>query len=411
MNCKLLQGLTFGLVAAFALSAAVVAQTKIAPGQLSVRAWAGKPRLTWTQIQALKTAKTGHIPLWTYGLVAARDGKQYQGVMVGDDPTNPNSGQQDVPTPVVPAVYIFNVIATGINEDGSFQTKPGITVFDPTVADDACMAAPNDVPITVALQSPVFTATDVYFGGTFIGHTQFVDAFQRANFWQKIDQTKYHVVLNPVTQQQAIVLNIPPASGVAIPPDLFQNPPCGPLGILDINLLDNTIQRSILPQLYQQGIDQTTFPNFVQYNTVMSIGPPNIHTCCALGYHNEALFLNTLTFSVADFNMLGIFGPELMDSAILSHEVAEWMDDPFTWNLTPAWGHIGQVQGCQNNLEVGDPLTGTVAYLVTNNNTGFQYHEQELAFFSWFFGGPSIGLNGWFSNAGTFLTDAGPVCH
>src|SRR6516225_10229921 len=143
MNCKLLQGLTFGLVAAFALSAAVVAQTKIAPGQLSVRAWAGKPRLTWTQIQALKNAKTGHIPLWTYGLVAARDGTQYQGVMVGDDPTNPNSGQQDVPTPVVPAVYIFNVIATGINEDGSFQTKPGITVFDPTVADDACMAAPN----------------------------------------------------------------------------------------------------------------------------------------------------------------------------------------------------------------------------------------------------------------------------
>jgi hypothetical protein len=41
---------------------------------------------------------------------------------------------------------------------------------------------------------------------------------------------------------------------------------------------------------------------------------------------------------------------------------------------------------------------------------GYTYHLQELAFFSWFFGAPSIGIHGWFSNNGTFLTDAGPVC-
>jgi hypothetical protein len=42
---------------------------------------------------------------------------------------------------------------------------------------------------------------------------------------------------------------------------------------------------------------------------------------------------------------------------------------------------------------------------------GFTYHWQELAFFSWFFGAPSIGVNGWFSDNGTFMTDAGPPCH
>jgi hypothetical protein len=29
---------------------------------------------------------------------------------------------------------------------------------------------------------------------------------------------------------------------------------------------------------------------------------------------------------------------------------------------------------------------------------------------SWFFGAPSVGINGWFSNNGTFLMDAGHIC-
>ena len=80
------------------------------------------------------------------------------------------------------------------------------------------------------------------------------------------------------------------------------------------------------------------------------------------------------------------------------------MDDPFGTNPTAPWGHIGQVSGCQNNLEVGDPLSGTVFKVPFN---GFNYHLQELAFFSWFFRqSPSIGINGWFSNGGTFTTPA-----
>ena len=71
--------------------------------------------------------------------------------------------------------------------------------------------------------------------------------------------------------------------------------------------------------------------------------------------------------------------------------------------------HTGQVGSCQENLEVGDPLTGTTVAPVLMPN-GFTYNLQEMAFFSWFFGGPSIGVNGWYSNNGTFTTDAGPVC-
>jgi len=35
---------------------------------------------------------------------------------------------------------------------------------------------------------------------------------------------------------------------------------------------------------------------------------------------------------------------------------------------------------------------------------------QELVFFSWFFSSRSVGVNGWFSDNGTFLTNAGPPC-
>jgi hypothetical protein len=42
---------------------------------------------------------------------------------------------------------------------------------------------------------------------------------------------------------------------------------------------------------------------------------------------------------------------------------------------------------------------------------GVMYMPQELAFFSWFYRqSPSIGINGWYSDNGTFRTGAGPVC-
>jgi hypothetical protein len=60
------------------------------------------------------------------------------------------------------------------------------------------------------------------------------------------------------------------------------------------------------------------------------------------------------------------------------------MNNPFGNNPTPPWGHTGQVGACQNNLEVGDRLTGTEAPRIVMPN-GLTYHLQELVFFSWFY--------------------------
>ncbi len=93
---------------------------------------------------------------------------------------------------------------------------------------------------------------------------------------------------------------------------------------------------------------------------------------------------------------------------MLAHEVGEWMDDPLGNNPTKPWGHIGQVTVARSNLEVGDPCSGTRA---ERRRTGYAYHPQELAFFSWFYHHkPSLGVNGWYSNGGTFKK-AAKVCH
>ena len=51
---------------------------------------------------------------------------------------------------------------------------------------------------------------------------------------------------------------------------------------------------------------------------------------------------------------------------------------------------------------MGDPLSGTLAPPIRMPN-GSTYHLQELAFFSWFYGAPSVGVNGWFSDNGDLL--------
>jgi hypothetical protein len=86
------------------------------------------------------------------------------------------------------------------------------------------------------------------------------------------------------------------------------------------------------------------------------------------------------------------------------------MNDPLGSNATPPWGGIGQVAAgsCQDNFEVGDPLTGTLFAIALN---GYTYHMQELAFFSWFFNSPttaSLGAGGVFSSNGTFTGDCPP---
>lgn len=360
---------------------------------------------------------TATLPLWTVNAHSSRDGHDYEEVIVGLNPFD-NPGSVSVPTNVVPLIIKTNTVGASFDsKTGTIATKPGLTTFDPTAPDTACLTAPNNVPTKLFAQSPILNPATFDFGGTIVGTTEYNDAFQRGNFWNVLGKNVdiYHVLLGPVKFLAPIVLNVPAIYGTTIPEADF--PGCGPLGIVDINYFDALLTGSIIPGLAAQGVNPTTFPIFLVHNVVWASPVTDLFTCCILGYHSFTGFpLPIQTYSPMDFestqrfaNAAGSTGP-FSDTAIASHEVDEWMMDPFVVNEVTPWGNIGQVSGCDNLLEVGDPLTGTEYPPIVMPN-GFTYHLQELTFFSWFFGPPSTGIHGWFSDNATFLVDAGPPCH
>ena len=397
-------------------------------GALAVQALAGNrngggsPYISTQQYSGFFARPT--LPLWTFDVKGSRDGDHHLGAIVGTSPFAYPATTR-VPTYIVPLIIRTHSVATGIDGNpadatyGRYTTAPGETTFDPTQADNTCLAAPNNVPLQLVKQSPIIEPATFVFGGVKVGTTQYVDAFQRANFWKVLNGSDdYHVLLSPVITLPPVVIDVPPTAGMAVTQSNFYQAAfgfsfCAPILFVDLNWFDSYLNGTVMPQLAQEGVGPNTFPVFLSYNSAFSIGDvTSIFNCCAIGYHGiTGVPLLDQTYGVVDFDTTGWFlGPAngLLTST-MSHEVAEWMNDPFTANETAPWGGTGQVSGCQANLEVGDPLSGTDVPNVKMPN-GFTYSLQELAFFSWFFGSPSIGVNGWFSDNDTFTTDAGPNC-
>ncbi len=362
-----------------------------------------------TKAQVAQTGASGTLPLWLFNIEASRDDNDYTGVMVGQNPFS-GGGSASLKTFIIPLVITTNTVGLSVDPKTLIvSTGPGTTTFDPTAPDKACLGKTNNVPVKLVKESPLFHSAIFDFGGTLVGTTQYVDAFQRGSFWQVVgpDGGGYHVLFDPVTTLKAIAINVPAKYGTTLPGADF--PTCDPIAIVDINWFDNYLTGTLLPALVSQGVNPATVPLFLLGNVVTSLKVTDLNQCCIAGYHSINGF-PIQTYSVGQFDTTGIFGAAFEDTSTLSHELAELVNDPFTDNPTPAWGGLGQVVGsCQNNLEVGDPLSNTTAPPIVMPN-GFTYHLQELAFFSWFFGSPSIGIHGWFSNNGTFLSDAGPVC-
>src|SRR6516225_1835279 len=94
-------------------------------------------------------AKSATLPLWTFDSPSSRDGNSYPGAMVGLDPfTSP--GSVSVPTKVVPVIIRTHQVGVSVDPTtGIVTTKPGITTFNPSIADTACLTAPNNVPTTL----------------------------------------------------------------------------------------------------------------------------------------------------------------------------------------------------------------------------------------------------------------------
>ncbi len=343
-------------------------------GFTTVIPWHGVP----PEMAESALAASTTIPLWDYSIVSPVDSNTYSGQMVGRSPFFHGARTTNIPAVIVPLI----------------MNMPDGGVFDPTV-NHAC--APAGVPRTLLQGSPILNPFDFTWGGTDIGSGQYVDDYQRANFWTNVSVTgtRYHTTLSPVTTATAVTINVPMGKGQTYDATMFGG--CGTLAVIDINWFvpaAETIASS-------NGLP-TNFPLLLMSNVVQAFGSTDINgACCVLGFH-DAINAPMQTFTPFDFDTSGVFGG-VSDTSVLAHEVGEWMDDPSGTNPTPAWGHIGQVSGCQSNLENGDPMSGVAPNITATMPNTVTYNMQELAFFSWFFRqNPSLGVNGWFSNNGTF---------
>jgi len=338
-------------------------------------------------------ASTATLPLWTYQTRAAQDNLTYQGMIVGANPATGSSA-------TVPAVLVPVVLK--IKQGSKTYT------FDPTAPDTGCLGTGNTA-FALTHSSPLFSNAPFTLNGVAIGSTQYADAFLKGEFWNSGGSSSgYHLLLSPSTGATiTISINAGPTgnstaevfslSGGLCGNSSATTNPGGKIAVVNINTIDAALQGYISTH----GLNASQFPFFVTYNAVMSVGSAkNLNNCCVLGYHN-ALGNPGQTYGIAEFegrNQTVFAG--VADVAAASHEVNEWSNDPNGSNPTPAWGNIGQVSGCQDNLEVGDPLSGTLMPTVTVG--GFTYHLQELAFYSWFYGGTSLGAGGKYSSNGTF---------
>jgi hypothetical protein len=316
--------------------------------------------------------------------------------MVGKNPqVKQTAPVTNIATDIIPVKLTFN--------DSGHAFNPNAT------APAACLKA-GQTADSLTLNSPLVKSHAYTWLSHAMGTGQYIDEFQRANFAKFTVNTGainpgYHVNLAPVTNHALLSVTVGTGAGQTV------NAGCdGKLGLLDINAWD-AFARTKLKAL-SASIPPTHFPLFLFYNVVMTDGLGG--SCCIIGYHSA--FTNTSaanaveTYSTSDYITPGLF-TNANDIGALSHEIGEWYDDPFVNNATPAWGHIGQVSGCQGNLEVGDPLSGTTPYAIAMPN-GVTYHAQELAFRDWFYRTPSVGLAGRFSApTGKFTHNAGAVCH
>lgn len=298
------------------------------------------------------------VPLWSGSF--SYNGTAYSYSMVG---TNPASGSAttSIPLVIIPLEFVF---ADGTTLSAT-QTVCGDTA-------DAVMRVVDSPLIAKAFRFAP--------GGANLGTTQYIDAFQRANFWSIVSGAapNYHVLFSPVLTEPVQTVTVLHIDGKTVAG------PCSRIGEVEFNFFDGVAQ-SLIKKL---GIAASQLPVFLDYNSFLTAGG-----CCIEGYH--AVTASDQTYAMAVYSDPGIFRLPIEDIHALSHELGEWVDDPFGNNMVPAWGHVGQVGGCQSNLEVGDPLTG---HDFTATLNGFTYHPQDLVFLPWYArSSPSTSVNGWYT--------------
>jgi len=305
------------------------------------------------------------LPLTTWNGSFTHAGRTYRYNMVGTAPSaNTNT---TIPVYIIPVKI---VITNG-------TTK---TTFNPTH-----ILSNGNTVIRNTVDSPLFDSTTTYTQhGVDVGTTQYIDAFQRANFWGTVKtHTNSHLHLGGPTVTAEQTLSPPSQYGKTGKAFGFT------AGLVDINWFDAQLP-TIMSNL---GIAPHAFPIFLTYDVYLTEN----NQCCIGGYHSAEGSLSAPQ-SYAQASYVDHVGAFSQDVSALSHEIGEWADDPLVVNIN------GNNTPC-GILENGDPLVGKPNYGAYRYVLhGFTYNLQDLVTLPYFGAPPSTSVNDWLSFQGESLS-------
>jgi hypothetical protein len=391
----------FPIVALAAAAASLVAASVSAAGAPS-----SVQVITDAQLQAMTTTvggvagapslKTGAtVPHWFGTTVNGNNEVTYGYNMVGADPNKCAGAACDVTIEADVQPLIVNV--------------QGLT-FDGTKVMDATLNSPvfqlNDYGSTTAATDGTSAEARGAGGALSQGDAskalQLEDATMRAQF-NKTGSSSYHVRFH-TNKLPAVTINVPSNQGT-----LLQSGRGVIFADVNIQWWATRIQN------LEVQADPTHLPIYTTNNVLLHIGP-NIFNCCVIGFHGAGIVPGKTngsghgngnqpvqTYAWATYLQPGIYAQPngganwaLQDIHPLSHEIAEWGDDPFVNNFVQPWLTPTAPQyGCTGILETGDPVVGIGFAKGTNateqgpNPDGSQsadrsYHPEDEVYLPWF---------------------------
>jgi hypothetical protein len=377
--------------------------------------------------QFLPNART--VPHWTFQYTDPTNHVTYTITMAGSDPRL--GGSSEIHTVIIP--LRMNFVAAG--QDLSSLVNQGYAGFVPHIYNHTF---DGTTKVAQTLASPQFS--DYSYPAVLGGDSgQGGDVYMRSQFNQL--GGSYHVKLVNDAVLPAVTLNVPSAKGIAYERPVpewrqangFQSS-VDLTGLAEVTWFSTELQ-SLMGSLQ---IDSRTVPIFLTDNVLLYIKGTSLgyQNCCILGFHGAGMPIGhgagsangqgaqpVQTFMYSAYVTPGTYSGFLSDYTgirsaprltrglsdihALSHEVGEFLDDPFVNNAVLPWKSLTATQyPCTGVLEVGDPVVGVWYGLDGNTdaNAYGQWHPEDLVFAQWFGHGgvePAVGAS--FDGRKTFM--------
>jgi hypothetical protein len=355
-----------------------------------------------SQLQAVTTTMGGAsvlpttrtIPHWWGSTLDPHNGITYGYNMVGANPNTCSGSNCSVTIEVDITPLIVNIDGqtfSGTDVLAATLASPQFALNDYGSTSGATAGAPN-------LPRGPGGALSQDDAGVLL---QLQDATMRAQF-NKTGLSNYHLILHP-NVLPAVTINVPNNQGV-----LLQSGRGVVFADVDISWWSGQIQN------LETKANPTHLALYLTDNVLLHIGQ-SVLNCCVIGYHGTRATGNgggsanssgnavVQTFAWASWVQPGIYARPaggtdwaLQDIHALSHEIAEWADDPFVNNAVEPWLTPTAPQyGCTGVLETGDPVVAIGFAMGVNtfeqgpNPNGTQsadgyYHPEDEAFLPWF---------------------------